>query len=35
VLCGAGDSALLSAHEPVRLIASHAKLPTILFPPSC
>jgi HAD superfamily hydrolase (TIGR01509 family) len=31
VLCGAGDSALLSAHEPVRLIASHAKLPAILL----
>jgi phosphoglycolate phosphatase len=31
VLCGAGDSALLSAHEPVRLIASHSKLPGILL----
>jgi len=31
VLCGAGDSALLSAHEPIRLIASHAKLPGILL----
>jgi HAD superfamily hydrolase (TIGR01509 family) len=31
VLCGAGDSALLSAHEPVRLIAWHAKLPSILL----
>jgi HAD superfamily hydrolase (TIGR01509 family) len=31
VLSGAGDSALLSAHEPDRLIASHAKLPSILL----
>ena len=31
VLTGAGDSALLSAHEPDRLVASHAKLPGILL----
>lgn len=30
VLTGAGDSALLSAHEPDRLIASHAKLDGII-----
>jgi len=32
VLTGAGDSALLSAHEPDRLIASHAKLDGIIAP---
>ncbi len=32
VLSGAGDSALLSAHEPDRLIASHAKLDGIIAP---
>ena len=32
VLTGAGDSALLSAHEPDRLVASHAKLAGILQP---
>jgi phosphoglycolate phosphatase len=31
VLTGAGDSALLSAHEPDRLVASHAKLAGILL----
>ena len=31
VLTGAGDSALLSTHEPERLIASHAKLAGILL----
>ncbi len=30
VLTGAGDSALLSAHEPERLISSHSKLPNIV-----
>jgi phosphoglycolate phosphatase-like HAD superfamily hydrolase len=30
VLTGAGDSALLSAHEPERLIASHARLLPLL-----
>jgi HAD superfamily hydrolase (TIGR01509 family) len=30
VLTGAGDSALLSAHEPDRLVASHAKLPALV-----
>jgi phosphoglycolate phosphatase len=30
VLTGAGDSALLSAHEPDRLVASHVGLPPIL-----
>jgi len=32
VLSGAGDSALLSAHEPDRLIASHARLDGIIAP---
>jgi HAD superfamily hydrolase (TIGR01509 family) len=32
VLTGAGDSALLSAHEPDRLVASHAKLAGIVQP---
>ena len=31
VLTGAGDSALLSTHEPDRLVASHAKLAGILL----
>ena len=30
VLTGAADSALLSAHEPDRLISSHARLPAIV-----
>jgi phosphoglycolate phosphatase len=30
VLSGAADSALLSAHEPDRLVSSHAKLPSVL-----
>ena len=30
VLTGAADSALLSAHEPERLISSHSKLPNIV-----
>ena len=33
VLSGAGDSALLSSHEPDRLIASHAKLADIIAAP--
>lgn len=32
VLTGAGDSALLSTHEPDRLIASHAKLDGMIAP---
>ena len=32
VLSGAGDSALLSAHEPDRLVASHAKLADVVQP---
>ncbi len=35
VLTGAGDSALLSTHEPDRLIASHAKLDGIIVPVDC